>query len=77
MVTFVVQGHDVLDAHKLFHGALHHLALGLQGLQRGARSLQQRSASTGNLNPLLWTESVVVGDDYLCALEISQHIAGD
>ena len=76
VVSFVVEDHYVFQGHQLGHHPLHHLALGLHGLDGLARPLQQIPPTTGYRQSLPGAQAVIVGDDNPGPLQVAQHIGG-
>ena len=77
VMRFVVENHDVLDAHEFGHHPAQHLSFGFQSREAVPAPLKQGAAAFGEFHALAPLEGVVVGDDDFCLFQIGQHIAGD
>jgi len=77
VVGFIVQDQDILQTHQFRHHALNHLPLGFKGIQLLAAPLQQGTPAFGEFKSVPQLEGVVIRDDDLGPLKLTDHIARD
>ena len=75
MVGLVVQHDDILHPHQLGHNPLKHLAFGFKRLKLfAAPSFNGGARAFGDVHTLAQFEGVVVGDDDLGMIDITEHV---